>query len=542
VNLLRWACPALVLGAVAAPDRRPPPSGFEAPAGARAVVPQTPARFALSNSFAYIPPQCWTKTRGDGGAPASNPCYACHTRGTPPNFVDDADLQRTLSLPAGAAENPWTNVLDPPFARTAPDGDLETLEYVRRSNYFDDHGALRTLGGDGYQPDAWFAFDEQGFDHRPDGSLTGWRAFAYHPFLGTFFPTNGSADDVLVRLDPAFQESEAGTFDRATYVVNLAIVEALVTRADVAVDPVDERSFGVDLDGDGKLGRATRVAFGLRMQYVGKARMELAAGRLTIAPGLLPASTEFLHSVRYLDVGPDGRVTMAPRMKELRYARKLRWLSPVDLGRIVAREAAEARASPDGVEHFVPSPGEGSGIYNGKGWLFQGYIEDAAGDLRPQSYEESVACAGCHGGIGATTDSVFALPRKLPASSLARGWYHWTRRGLGGIPERRAAGGAYEYTRYLEANHAGDELRENDEVQARFFDEAGALRPSAVARLHEDIGTLLLPSPTRALDLDRAYRAIVRAQTFVRGRDAVLSPPVHVYARAPVGESTGIAP
>jgi hypothetical protein len=77
-------------------------------------------------------------------------------------------------------------------------------------------------------------------------------------------------------------------------------------------------------------------------------------------------------------------------------------------------------------------------------------------------------------------------------------------------------------------------------VLARFFDDSGRLRPAEIARLHADIGTLLLPSPARAIDLDRAYEAIVREQSFVRGRDAVLAVASHVYVRAPVGERTGI--
>ena len=119
-----------------------------------------------------------------------------------------------------------------------------------------------------------------GFDHRRDGTPTGWRSFAYYPFLGTFFPTNGSADDVLIRLDPVLREDGAGNYDSSIYTVNLAIVEALITRADVAIDPVEEAAFGVDLDLDGRLATAKRVTFhsandglgGTRMRYVGRAR------------------------------------------------------------------------------------------------------------------------------------------------------------------------------------------------------------------------------------------------------------------------------
>lgn len=528
--------------------------GHVDPARAPTSVP-TPApsrvqRYSLTNRFAYIPPQCYTKTRGESGR-ASNPCYACHVRSVPPNYVNDADLQLTLTLPVAAGLNPWTNLLDPPVARAPRASEDEVLAYVRRSNYFDDEGLTlaRTLDGlpgddgtghpewGGFRPDAWFSFDDRGFDHRPDGTFTGWRAFAYYPFLGTFFPTNGSMDDVLIRLDPRLQEDTDGRYDPRTYEINLAIVEALVTRRDVPIDPIDERRLGADLDLDGTFGRATRVAFGKGMHYVGRAGAE-PAGTFACAPGLFPLNTEFLHSVRYLDVGLDGAITLAPRMKELRYAKKVRWLSGADLERMVAQENVEQAASPDGVAYFVPQADRG--VYNGLGWLFQGFIEAADGVLRPQSYEETVACVGCHGGIGATTDSIFSLPRKLPATSAARGWYHWSQHGLRGIPEPRRRDGHYEYTLYLAETGAGDELRENAEVLARFFDDGGRLRPAEIARLHADIGTLLLPSPARAIDLDRAYQAIVREQSFVRGRDAVLAAAAHVYARAPVGERTGI--
>ena len=169
--------------------------------------------------------------------------------------------------------------------------DAEIVAYVRRSNYFDERGAialaarLETLApawdndGDGkwngYVPDAWFRFDDSGFDVAPDQRDTGWRAFAYYPFPGTFFPTNGSMDDVLIRLDPALREDASGKADRGIYEMNLAIVEALITRRDVSIREVDEAALGVDVDLDGKLGRAARVAYdarpngGTRMRYVG---------------------------------------------------------------------------------------------------------------------------------------------------------------------------------------------------------------------------------------------------------------------------------
>jgi hypothetical protein len=243
--------------------------------------------------------------------------------------------------------------------------------------------------------------------------------------------------------------------------------------------------------------------------------------------------------VRYLDVGPDGAVTMAARMKEVRYARKARFF-PYDVLRAhVAHEAEVTATTPDRT-HEVEWLRE-NGVSNGQGWLFQGFIEDRDGALRPQSIEESTFCEGCHGGIGGTTDGIFSFPRKLGASAAAGGWFHWSQHGLAGLPEPKRRDGQFEYTLYLREAGAGDELRANDEVMARFFDAKGDLRPAEVAALHADIGRLLLPSPGRALDLDRAYRAVVVEQSYDKGRDAVLAPSTNVLVSPAVGGKTGIA-
>jgi len=522
-------------------------------------VPAGSQAHTLNNRFAYIPPQCYTQTRTPEGD-ARNPCYPCHQSSSPPNFIDDANLQSSLQFPRGASVNPWRNLFDPPHFRGPRPTDGEILAYVRHSNYFDEQGAIAIRSrleplaaawdgdGDGrwngYVPDAWFRFDDSGFDVGPDRRETGWRAFAYYPFPGTFFPTNGSMDDVLIRLDPALREDANGNADRSIYEINLAIAEALILRRDVTIHPADEAALGVDLDLDGKLGHATRVAFdalpngGTRMRYVGRAGA-LAGGRgFPVAPGLFPLGTEFLHSVRYLDVTDDGAVVMAPRLKELRYAKKVTWLGVEDLKANAAREKVEQNESATGARNVLWE--HDRGIYNGQGWLLQGFIEAADGTLRPQSYEETVYCAGCHGGIGATTDSMFAFARRLDFDSPAGGWFHWTLRDLRGLPEPRRHDGAGEYALYLRRNGAGDEFRENREVRDKFFDQRGRLRPDVLARLRENVAELLLPSSGRALDLDRAYRAIVVEQSFSRGRDAVLSPVQHVWARAPVGEKTGV--
>lgn len=527
--------------ALAVPAKATPPT---APARTRSPLYQD---HPLGNRFAYIPPQCYTATRDDAGH-SVNPCYVCHTKGEPPNYVDDSDLQVTLKFPAGAADNPWSNSFAPAATRQPAVSDPELLAYVGASNYFAADGGIvlaRTLAAlpdawdgqgdqrwDGFVPDAYFHFDAHGYDLRPDGSDSGWRAIAYRPLPGAFFPTNGSIGDVLMRLDAPLRQRADGRFDRAISELNFAIVEALIARHDIAIAPTDEVALNSDLDLDGQLGTAHQITFRDHgMHYVGKA----ASAKLE--PGLYPLNTEFLHSLRYLDV-QHGRVTMAPRMKELRYAKKARWLSPAELHAHADAEAVELAESATGA--LEPRWQFDRGVYNGQGWLLQAFIEDREGALRPQTYEESLFCVGCHGGIGVTTDSMFAFARKL--TSPAGGYAHWTQHDLTGVQDAPAGDGDSEYVRYLTLNRAGDEFRDNAELSVRFFDVAGELQSARRQQLRRDVSTLLLPSPARALALDRAYRAVVLEQSFAKGRDAVLAGSHHVHTRVEPNTPTGLTP
>ncbi|HVY25395.1 MAG TPA: hypothetical protein VHB79_02545 [Polyangiaceae bacterium] len=514
---------------------------------------------AVSNHFAYIPPQCYAKVEASAGKRARNPCYTCHTDSVPPNYVGDGELQLTRSLPSGARENPWSNLSAPAPGRVPNPTDDELRRFVRTSNYLIDGRialaeALRSLPAawdgqgdgkwDGFVPDVWYRLDEQGFDHAPDGAANGWRAFTAYPLPGAFMPTNGSAGDVLIRLAPAFRQNAAGAPDAAVYVANLAIVEALITRADVPIDALDEQPLGVDLDQDGRLAVARRVVFRVGshgttpMHYVGRAHVLEASGELPIAPGLFPVGTEFFHTVRYLDVTDTGQVVPAAHLKELRYAKKMRWYAGADLKAIIEGEAREQSKTEDGSHPVLWSFDHG--IDNGQGWYLQGFIEAADGALRPQTFEETAYCAGCHGGVGRTTDSIFSFARKLGSGAANRGWFHFSQRGLSGVPEPRSRTGVYEYSQYLQQAQGGDDYAENDEVQRRFFDERGAVRPAALAQLHADVTQLLLPSPERALALDRAYLATTREQSFVRGRDTVASAVHNLVGVALPNERTGV--
>ncbi|MCF8014138.1 MAG: hypothetical protein K9L65_00305, partial [Chromatiaceae bacterium] len=175
------------------------------------------------------------------------------------------------------------------------------------------------------------------------------------------------------------------------------------------------------------------------------------------------------------------------------------------------------------------------------GWVLAAMIEDANGQLRPQTYEELAFCVGCHSGIGATTDSTFAFPRHFSTESFQRGWYHWSQKGLRGTPERLREDGQGDYAFYLAINGAGDEFRENEEVRARFFDDQGQLKTEMLEALRQDIAVLLEASPERAMTLNKAYRVIVQEQSFTQGRDATVKPASNVHAFVPVGTPTGVA-
>jgi Tol biopolymer transport system component len=518
----------------------------------------------LFNTTAYIPPQCYTITAGTD-IKTAQPCYVCHTKSIEPNYINDHDLQLEYSFPESARINPWTNLFEERKERIAALSDDEILSFIRKSNYLDEAGQislakkLRTLPTswdynknstwDGYTPDCFFNFDDRGFDRLPDAGYSGWRAFGYHPFPATYWPTNGATDDVMIRLPKSFRQTAAGTFDRITYEVNLAIVESLVSRKDIAIEPTDEKQFGVDLNQNGRLDEARQITYhwpesnGKKMSYVGVAEQELRDRKQYLAAGLFPVGTEFLHSIRYLDINEKGDIQLSARMKELQYMRKKTWQTYADLEESALSEMKERDDFPDRVSQFIGNAEHG--VYNGSGWLLQGFIEDAAGDLRPQSFEETVSCVGCHGGIGATTDSVFAFARKLGENSPTHGWFHWDKSYLHDIIEPKTelykSGVFYEYSYYLMYNASGNDLRDNPEVISRFTLPDGSLNNKELLRLQGDVSRLLLPGPERALRLNKAYRTIVLDQDFIHGREVNIDPVATVHKATEPDQRTTLA-
>jgi hypothetical protein len=467
----------------------------------------------FTNPEAVIPPQCYTRTEGH-----FNPCYTCHqaevTGEGRANLMDDGHLQGTYSFSDTGRRNHWANLFVDRRAAVAAISDALIRAYVTQNNYTPLVQTLRARGFRGWIPDLADladparAFDAQG--RARDGS--GWVAFQYPPLPSTFWPTNGSIDDVMIRLPPAFRQNAAGEPAWPVYLANLGILEAAIKGlAEIETPPLDEQVVGADLDGDGRLSSVTRMH--RPAHYLG------GASGVPVVSFLYPVGTEFLHTVRYLDLDAAGGIHAAARMKEVRYLRKERWPDKATLGALYDKEAWEKQ------QGFLPRIGwQGErGAVNGFGWRLLGFIEDAQGHLRPQNHEETFFCKGCHTSIGATIDQTFAFPRKLPG---ARGWGYQDLHGMPDAPMRGETEG--EIRQYLRRVGGGDEFRANTEMQARWFGADGQADAVRLAQA-KDVYTLIAPSPERALRLNKAYLTIVREQSFLRGRDATLVPATHVY-------------
>ncbi|MGK4007226.1 hypothetical protein WMF31_31685 [Sorangium sp. So ce1036] len=493
----------------------------------------------MGNPEASIPPMCYATTAG-----GANGCWTCHTTGRGPNALADHELQRAYSFSDAARKNPWTNLLEDLSAAAARTSDAEILEYIREDNYAPLRKALSARPGyPGYVPDLDLdaGFDEEGFAR--DGS--GYRAVRYKPFPGSFWPTNGSAGDVFIRLPVAFRVGADGAPSREVYKLNLALLEAAIASpsplprqgegpgaglsleggAGREVEPVSEILAGADLDGDGAISAAVTRIRRLPARYAG------GAAGVVVRSWVYPRGTELLHSVRYLD--PDRPSLLAARMKELRYARKVEELDDWAIARAHELEAEEKDEGQPPVYAGAPEVG----LRNAFGWQLQAFIEDERGRLRLQTAEEHRACMGCHSAVGVTVDHTFSLARKVPG---AAGWRHQDLRGMPDVPQ--AGHAEPEVLTYLRRAHGGDDYRANAEMLARFFP-GGVLDEEEVRRGapggDRDLAYLVAPSRERALLLDKAYRALVRAQRFEEGREFSLGPAKGIL-RVVEEESTGL--
>lgn len=478
--------------------------------------------FPEESNFAYnkegvIPPQCYTKHEGK-----YNPCMTCHQNyeyGSRPNYMFDGGLQSAYDFSDYGFTNRWINLFEDRTERITAIHDDSVITYVDQDNYsplikeLEENSSWNGpipkienlhLGAE--------AFDEYGF--AKDGS--DWVAFNYKPLPSTFWPTNGSTDDVMIRLPEPFRTNSSCRGDdasRDTYIANLALLEMTIQELDsVSIPTINEQNVCVDLDGDGKLTESINTVRA-REYYVGD------ASDIKVVHMLYPKGTEFIHSVRYIGVKENGDIYLPPRMKELRYMLKSNFHADTWLISAYGNEQQEK------IDGILPKYNyDVTGTPNEFGWTVLGFIEDEAGRLRVQSREESFFCMGCHTTIGSTIDHTFAFPRKI---SGAEGWGYINLIGMIDAPSKK--GKDNEILEYFRLVGGGDEFRQNEEVLDKWFNADGTVKEEKVRAA--DVYDLITPSRERALALNKAYWTIVKDQDFHHGRDANLKPAVNVYRK-----------
>ena len=462
------------------------------------------------NPESVIPPQCYTKTEG-----VNNPCYACHqsydSMEKRPNQMGDGTLQGNYEFSDVGLTNSWKNLFIDRTSLIAGIDDATIKKYIAQDNYtaslnndaMPEYMRIENLSA------AAEAFDSDGF--AKDGS--GWVSYNYKPFPSTFWPTNGSTGDAMIRLPESFQRLN-GEYNKAIYTLNLSLVEMALKELDtLTVAPVNELALNLDVNQDGKLTNSvTEIA--RVSHYVGD------ASDVPLAHMLYPEGTEFLHTVRYIGVDENGNIYNAPRMKEVRYMKKHMFRSRESLASAYYAEAKD--------KHFEKLPqtrylGE-KGIDNGFGWTINGFIENEQGELRAQHDQELAFCNGCHKTVGSTFDQTFSFARKVPGQA---GWGYINLREIEDVPNINEEKG--EFLTYMERVGGGDEFRQNGEMLAKWFDEKGMVKAEEVQRANS-VYDIITPSPERAYALNKAYLTIVKEQSYLFGRDATITEATNVLS------------
>lgn len=467
------------------------------------------------NEEAPIPPQCYTKTEG-----VNNPCYTCHQTYFKPNDTqyrtnlrNDGANQGLYNFSDEGEINSWKNLFVDRRKWIKKISNEQIANYVDQDNYSALAQNLKNQEWQGFIPDlknyhlADKAFNERGI--AKDGS--GWVAFNYKPFPGTFWPTNGATDDVLIRLPAKFRQLN-GQYNENIYLINLSLVEmAIKELVEVDIFAVDEFELDTDINQDGTMS-ATVEVLKRRNFFIGDAN-DIHIPRLQY-----PEKTEIMHSVRYVGVDDNDQIYVPKRMKELRYMTKTKVLKDSAIDTTYRRERKEKLD--EQLPHYTKVKDRG---FNNKfGWLIQGYIEDYDGELRPQSYEETAFCMGCHSAIGTTIDQTFAFPRKVTGKA---GWGYINLKGMIDAPSRGQKQG--EILQYLQVNGGGNEFRENTEMFEKWYKSDGTVDEEKVKGA--DVYQLITPSKQRAYDLNKAYSQIVRTQSFIHGRDVNIAPAINVH-------------
>ncbi|KZN54275.1 hypothetical protein N474_18165 [Pseudoalteromonas luteoviolacea CPMOR-2] len=456
------------------------------------------------NPESVIPPQCYTKTDG-----VNNPCYACHQsyheQKNRPNVMNDGDLQGDYEFSDLGLTNHWKNLFIDRTELIKGISDQEITNWIEQDNYspFIEKISKDTGWKGEITPIKDLAFPEKAFDElgfARDGS--GWVAFNYKPFPSTFWPTNGSTGDVMIRLPRQFQTIN-GEYNQDVYLANLSLTELAVKGLkEISVPDISEHNVGQDLNGDGKLSVIDHIV--AQPKYVGDSVEALAHM-------LYPEGTEFLHTVRYLGVDEQGEIYNAPRLKELRYMKKHNFKSKQEIAASYYREAKEKEFEKMPVTMYLGD----RGVNNTFGWTINGYIEDSNGELRPQHAQELAFCNGCHKTVGSTYDQTFSFARKVEG---AAGWGYINLRTQQDVPNVGEKQG--EFLTYMERVGGGDEFRQNQEMLRKWFTggKVDMEKVQSAVNLYE----LITPSKERALALNKAYLTIVKEQSYLFGRDATL--------------------
>jgi len=476
-----------------------------------AVVNPAPAKKWLEakqvyNKEAPIPPQCYTKTNQ-----VNNPCYVCHQsyhdQKFRPNKLNDGFQQGSYAFSDIGVSNSWRNLFKDRTVDIKKISDEKIINYINEDNYSPFIDKLKNSDWKGIIPEIQNlhlgakAFDEHGL--AKDGS--GWVAFNYKPMPSTFWPTNGSTDDVMIRLPNEFMQIN-GEYSRDAYYANLALVEmAIADTQQTTTISLNEKVLGKDLNGNGLLEND--------IQTVKRSSHYVAdASDQKLHTMLYPEGTAFLHTVRYVNTNDNGEISVSPRMKEVRYMVKKKFLT---VGELKGRYYLERKE-----KHFENLPyyndfGD-EGVSNKHGWTLLGFIENEQGELRKQSDEEQFFCTGCHKSIGSIIDETFSFPRKVAG---VNGWGYINLKAISDVPNIGEHKG--EILTYLERVRGGDEFRQNQEMLKRWFNPDGSVNTKKV-QAQQSIYDLITPSRRRALDMNKAYKTIVEEQSFIYGRDATL--------------------
>ncbi|WP_370979509.1 hypothetical protein [Agaribacterium sp. ZY112] len=478
------------------------------------VLPQAPNSHpvaAMYNREAVIPPQCYTKTEGK-----NNPCYVCHQNEIKgrENVMNDGALQIAYSFSDEGLSNHWKNLFEDKRSQVEQISDEEIHQWIDTDNYSALAARLKEVGFKGWIPDLHNlhlgaeAFDKFGF--AKDGSH--WVAFNYKPMPSTFWPTNGSTDDVMIRLPEVYRQTVDGEYSLDVYRANLSILEANIKGLkSISSLPINEKNIGKDLNQDGEIGEITSIDD--ISHYVG------AAEPYFIDTHLYPEGTEFLHTVRYVGIDENQQITVSKRMKEVRYMKKWRAYQKGVYARQYELESYEKAAG-----HLPGYQNLGDyGLDNGNGWSIQGFIESHNGELRANTYEENFFCMGCHTSIGSTIDKTFSFARKVDGGI---GWSYIDLKKMHDAPNMGEKDG--EILTYFQRAGGGDELRSNSEMLERWFNADGSVNKDKV-RAAPNLYSLIVPSVERALELNKAYKVIVENQDFIYGRDATVTSPKNVY-------------